>query len=115
MKITNIILGLFLTINVYTSELFCMGNSNANELIQVKVDLDPRLGKVLIEGSENELSISNEFMYVWQNKFENQVYTNTLSRIDGSLTVIAENSGPENEPILRAILSCKERKNLLFK
>jgi hypothetical protein len=30
-------------------------------------------------------------MHVWQNTIDDQAYTNSLSRVDGSLTVIAEN------------------------
>ena len=94
----------------FAADLVCMGNSNTNQLIQVELKLDTRLGKVSIEGNTYDLSVSNKFLYVWQNTVENQQYTNSLSRIDGSLTVVADG----NNPIVRAILACKEEKEILF-
>ena len=96
------------------ADLVCMGNSNTNQLIQVAIDLDSRMGKVTVEGSTYDLAASNDFMYVWQNEVEGQTYTNSLSRIDGQLNVIAENVGEENQPIVRAILNCVDKKDLLF-
>ena len=95
---------------VFAADLVCMGNSNTNQLIQVEVNLDTRMGKVTIEGNTHELIVSNKYLYVWQNKVENQQYTNSLSRIDGSLTVVADGENP----LVRAILNCKEEKELLF-
>ena len=48
-------------------------------------------------------------MHVWQNTIEGQLYTNSLSRLDGSLTVIAENVMLEwkPQPLVRAVLMCK--------
>ena len=93
-----------------------MGNTNNNQLIQLNVALDKRLGTVTIEDATYELSISNDFMHVWQNTIDNQAYTNSLSRIDGSLTVIAENVlvNEQRQPVVRAVLSCKDKKELLF-
>jgi hypothetical protein len=105
---------LIISFNLSALDLICMGNSNTNQLIQVEVDLDTRLGKVTIEEATHDLQISNDFMYVWQNKFDNQTYTNTLSRIDGSLSVIAEGAGPDGAPLIRAILACRDKKDLLF-
>jgi hypothetical protein len=55
-------------------------------------------------------------MHVWQNSIDGQSYTNSLSRIDGSLTVIAENVlvNDQRQPVIRAVLSCKEKAELLF-
>jgi hypothetical protein len=55
-------------------------------------------------------------MHVWQNTIDNQAYTNSLSRIDGSLTVIAENVlvNEQRQPVVRAVLACKDKKELLF-
>lgn len=94
----------------FAADLVCMGNSNTNQLIQVEVKLDTRLGRVSIEGNTHDLLVSNKFLYVWQNKVENQQYTNSLSRIDGSLTVVADGENPS----VRAILACKEEKELMF-
>jgi hypothetical protein len=93
-----------------------MGNTNNNQLIQLNVGLDKRLGRVTIEDATYELSISNDFMHVWQNTIDNQAYTNSLSRIDGSLTVIAENVlvNEQRQPVVRAVLACKDKKELLF-
>ena len=95
---------------LFGTDLVCMGNSNTNQLIQVEVKLDTRMGKVAIEGNTHELLVSNKYLYVWQNKVDNQQYTNSLSRIDGSLTVVADGENP----VVRAILACKEEKDLLF-
>lgn len=107
---------LIFNISVYAENLVCMGNTNNNQLIQLNVDLDKRLGKVTIENATYELSISNDFMHVWQNTIDDQAYTNSLSRIDGSLTVIAENVlvNDQRQPVVRAVLSCKDKKELLF-
>ena len=94
----------------FAADLVCMGNSNTNQLIQVELELDTRLGKVSIEGNTHDLIVSNKYLYVWQNKVDNQQYTNSLSRIDGSLTVVADG----DNPVVRAILACKDEKELLF-
>ena len=86
-----------------------MGNSILI-IIQVELELDTRLGKVSIEGNTHDLIVSNKYLYVWQNKVDNQQYTNSLSRIDGSLTVVADG----DNPVVRAILACKDEKELLF-
>ena len=101
---------------VLADDIICMGNTNNNQLIQLNIELNKRLGKVKIETQEYELSISNDFMHVWQNSIDGQAYTNTLSRIDGSLTVIAENVlvNDQRVPVVRAVLSCKEVNELLF-
>ena len=97
-------------------DLVCMGNTNNNQLIQLNVELNKRLGSVKIENQTYELTISNDFMHVWQNSIDGQAYTNSLSRIDGSLTVIAENVlvNDQRQPVIRAVLSCKEKEELLF-
>lgn len=105
---------LLISINLSALDLICMGNSNTNQLIQVEVELDKRLGKVTIEGETHQLQVSNDFLFVWQNKFDNQIYTNSLSRIDGSLSVIAEGAGPDGTPLVRAILACRDKSDLLF-
>jgi hypothetical protein len=107
---------LIFNISAYAADLICMGNTNNNQLIQLNVGLDKRLGKVTIENQTYDLSISNDFMHVWQNTIDNQAYTNSLSRIDGSLTVIAENVlvNEQRQPVVRAVLSCKDKKELLF-
>ena len=104
----KILLSLILLPNiVLAADLVCMGNSNTNQLIQVEVKLDTRMGKVTIAGNTHELIVSNKYLYVWQNKVENQQYTNSLSRIDVSLTVVADGENP----LVRAILNCKEEKS----
>lgn len=105
---------LLLSLNLSALDLICMGNSNTNQLIQIELDLDKRLGNVTVEGQTHQLQVSNDFLYIWQNKFEDQIYTNSLSRIDGSLSVIAEGAGPDGAPLVRAILACKNKKDLLF-
>lgn len=106
----------FVSIGAVAEDLVCMGNTNNNQLIQINVELDKRLGIVTIESEKHELSISNDFMHVWQNSIDGQAYTNSLSRIDGSLTVIAENVlvNDQRQPVVRAVLSCKDKKDLLF-
>lgn len=102
--------------NMFAADLVCMGNTNNNQLIQLNVSLDKRLGNVKIENETYQLTISNDFMHVWQNSIDGQAYTNSLSRIDGSLTVIAENVlvNDQRQPVIRAVLSCKEKEELLF-
>lgn len=106
----------FVSMGAVAEDLVCMGNTNNNQLIQINVELDKRLGVVTIESQKYELSISNDFMHVWQNSIDGQAYTNSLSRIDGSLTVIAENVlvNEQRQPVVRAVLSCKDKKDLLF-
>ena len=101
---------------VLAEDLVCMGNTNNNQLIQLNIELDKRLGNVKIENQTYQLTISNDFMHVWQNSIDGQSYTNSLSRIDGSLTVIAENVlvNDQRQPVIRAVLSCKEKAELLF-
>ena len=41
-------LSLLISINLSALDLICMGNSNTNQLIQVEVELDKRLGNVTI-------------------------------------------------------------------
>ena len=106
----KILLSLILLPNIVLAADLVCSNSNTNQLIQVEVKLDTRMGKVTIEGNTHELIVSNKYLYVWQNKVENQQYTNSLSRIDGSLTVVADGENP----LVRAILNCKEEKELLF-
>ena len=110
-------------LNVLADDLVCMGNTNVGELIQfngqliqLNVDLNKRLGKVTIENATYELTISNDFMHVWQNTIDEQAYTNSLSRLDGSLTVIAENVliDEQRQPVVRAVLSCRDKDELLF-
>ena len=107
---------LIFSVNTFADEIVCMGNSNDNQLIQIAFKLDPRTGTVEVDGSKINLSIANDFIYVWQNSVGNQAYTNTLSRIDGSLTVVAENVliDEKPQPLLRAALACKNKKDLLF-
>ena len=107
---------LILNIGAYADDLVCMGNTNNGQLIQLNVDLNKRLGKVTIENATYDLTISNDFMHVWQNTIDNQAYTNSLSRVDGSLTVIAENVlvNEQRQPVVRAVLSCKDKDELLF-
>lgn len=107
---------LFFSVNTLADEIVCMGNSNDNQLIQITFKLDPRTGTVEFDGNKINLSIANDFIYVWQNSVGDQAYTNTLSRIDGSLTVIAENVvvDQKSQPVLRAALACKNKKDLLF-
>jgi hypothetical protein len=101
---------------VLAEDLVCMGNTNNSQLIQLNVELNKRLGNVKIENQIYQLTISNDFMHVWQNSIDGQAYTNSLSRIDGSLTVIAENVlvNDQRQPVIRAVLSCKEKEELLF-
>ena len=103
-------------LGVLADDLVCMGNTNVGELIQLNVDLNQRLGKVTIENATYELTISNDFMHVWQNTIDEQEYTNSLSRLDGSLTVIAEKVlvNESRQPVIRAVLSCKNKDELLF-
>jgi hypothetical protein len=107
---------LIFNIGVHADDLVCMGNTNNGQLIQLNVDLNKRLGKVTIENATYDLTISNDFMHVWQNTIDDQAYTNSLSRIDGSLTVIAENVlvNEQRQPVVRAVLSCKDKDELLF-
>jgi hypothetical protein len=107
---------LILNIGVHADDLVCMGNTNNGQLIQLNVDLNKRLGKVTIEDATYDLTISNDFMHVWQNTIDDQAYTNSLSRVDGSLTVIAENVlvNEQRQPVVRAVLSCKDKDELLF-
>ena len=116
MKKLIIITLAFTSIGAFADQLICMGNTNNNQLIQLNVELDKRLGNVQIENQKYELTVSNDFMHVWQNSIDGQAYTNSLSRIDGSLTVIAENVLVNNQrqPVIRAVLSCKDKKDLLF-
>ena len=115
MKKIYIIFTCLFAVNAYSAvDIVCMGNSNTNQLIQIELELDARLGKVKLENSTHDWSVSNSFTYVWQNQFENQLYTNTLNRIDGTLTVVAEGAGENNTPLIRAILSCKNTKDILF-
>ena len=102
--------------SLLAQDLVCMGNSNQNQLIQIQVKLDKKLGTVELESQKYELSISNDFMHVWQNTIEGQLYTNSLSRLDGSLTVIAENVMLEGkpQPLVRAVLMCKNKADLVF-
>ena len=50
----------------YAADLVCMGNSNTNQLIQVELKLDTRLGKVSIEGNtiftEGELLLNSNIV-----------------------------------------------------
>ena len=114
----KILLASLLTFNIgiYADDLVCMGNTNNGQLIQLNVDLNKRLGKVTIENATYDLTISNDFMHVWQNTIDDQAYTNSLSRVDGSLTVIAENVlvNEQRQPVIRAVLSCKDKDELLF-
>jgi hypothetical protein len=107
---------LIFNIGVHADDLVCMGNTNNGQLIQLNVDLNKRLGKVTIENATYDLTISNDFMHVWQNTIDGQAYTNSLSRLDGSLTVIAENVlvNEQRQPVVRAVLSCKDKDELLF-
>ena len=62
-------------------DLVCMGNSNQKrQLIQIQVKLDKKLGTVELESQKYELSISNDFMHVWQNTIEGQLYTNNFKQ-----------------------------------
>ena len=71
---------LIFNIGVYADDLVCMGNTNNGQLIQLNVDLNKRLGKVTIENATYDLTISNDFMHVWQNTIEDQAYTNSLKQ-----------------------------------
>ena len=104
------------SVGLVADDIICMGNSNTNQLIQIEVKLDKKLGTIELESQKYELSISNDYMHVWQNTIDEQLYTNSLSRIDGSLTVIAEGVivNERAQPVIRAILQCKDKNNLHF-
>ena len=104
------------SLGLVADDIICMGNSNTNQLIQIELKLDKKLGTVELESQKYELSLSNDYMHVWQNTIDKQLYTNSLSRIDGSLTVIAEGViiDEKPQPVVRAILQCSSRDDLHF-
>jgi hypothetical protein len=104
------------SLGLVADDIICMGNSNTNQLIQIEVKLDKKLGTVELESQKYELSLSNNYMHVWQNTIDKQLYTNSLSRIDGSLTVIAEGVIVDErpQPVVRAILQCTAKDDLHF-
>ena len=104
------------SLGLVADDIICMGNSNTNQLIQIEVKLDKKLGTVELESQKYELSLSNNYMHVWQNTIDKQLYTNSLSRIDGSLTVIAEGViiDEKPQPVIRAILQCSAKDDLHF-
>ena len=116
MKNLFVITVLTFSMGLIADDIICMGNSNTNQLIQIEVKLDKKLGTIELESQKYELSLSNDYMHVWQNTIDKQLYTNSLSRIDGSLTVIAEGViiDEKPQPVVRAILQCSSRDDLHF-
>ena len=102
------------TLPAFALDIVCTGQGSAGELIEIQLDLNARANSVSIEGQKYQLTASNDFVYVWQNELDDLVFTNVLSRINGSMNVLVDNSADEEQPTIRAILNCIDKADLLF-
>jgi hypothetical protein len=109
-----ITLSLLLAFPAFALDILCTGQGNQGELIEIELDLNARANTVSIEGETYQLTVNSDYVYVWQNELEDLVFTNVLSRINGNLNVLVDNGSDDEQPVIRAILSCKDRSNLLF-
>lgn len=114
MKYVAIFFTTLITIPAFALDVLCTGQGNQGELIEIQLELNARANSVTIEENKYELTVNNDFVYVWQNELDDLLFTNVLSRINGTMNVIVDSSSDEQEPTIRAILACKDKANLLF-
>ena len=114
MKQLALIFTTLITIPAFALDILCTGQGNQGELIEIQLDLNARANTVTIENNKYQLTVNNDFVYVWQNTLDDLLFTNVLSRINGTMNVIVDSSDDDQEPNIRAILSCKDKADLLF-
>ena len=114
MKQLALCLTTLITIPAFALDILCTGQGNQGELIEIQLDLNARANTVTIENNKYELTVNNDFVYVWQNTLDDLLFTNVVSRITGTMNVIVDSSEDDQEPNIRAILACKDKADLLF-
>lgn len=94
--------------------ILCAGTTNDGALIELQLDLYSSQNRLNIEGQSYDLLVNNDFTIAWQNKSEDLVFDNFLSKINGNMLVVAIN--PENtETAIRANLNCVNKDKRVFK
>ena len=114
MKKFALCLSVLIAIPAFAVDILCTGQGNQGELIEIELDLNARANTVTIEGNQYQLTLNNDFVYVWQNTLDDLLFTNVLSRITGTMNVIVDSSQDDLEPNIRAVLASKNKTDLLF-
>ena len=114
MKYLTIALTTILVMPAFALDVLCTGQGNQGELIEIQLDLNARANTVTIEGNKYDLTVNNDFVYVWQNTLDDLLFTNVLCRINGTMNVIVDSSDDDQQPNIRAILACTDKANILF-
>ena len=69
-------LSVSLAILAFAVDILCTGQGNQGELIEIELDPNARGNTVTIEGNQYQLTINNDFVYVWQNTLDDLLFNN---------------------------------------
>jgi hypothetical protein len=95
-------------------EILCSGITNDEALIEIQLDLFSKQNRISIEGKTHNLSVNNDFTIAWSNEVDGISYNNFISKINGSMVVIAVNSENNSDTTIRANLSCVKKEDRIL-
>jgi len=96
-----------------TQTILCTGTSNDGALLEIALNLNTNKNIITVDQQSINLSANNDFTVSWTTSVQGIRYDNFLSKITGSMVVIAIDEGNSTSGI-RANLNCVKRGNRVF-